>query len=241
MGSHTFTLLLVATSFTMVHADDAVLKPVAEETQVVRLVETPELVRVNTKAAPGTALRAGAQADAQLDAMLRRAPGLIPLDAGFEDRNGLQVSTRVVAPDLRRPFGFQRVYAIPGDPEHFARGNGALFAVFPRSTYRHASEGGQPTLPPSTVFQFGDPTRDPWCGVTGVHQPEEMKVIRPNVEVIVADGAPVGMRSKSVATAATASVQAHAAEFVAPRADETSVDRGVPFAKLRFGPAKVPG
>jgi hypothetical protein len=142
-------------------------------------------------------------------------------------------------PDLRLPLGFQRVYAIPGDSAHFVRGSGAIFAVFPRGTYRRAIEGGSPTLPPSTVFQFGDPTRDRWFGVTGAHQPEEMKVLRFDVADIVADGATIGLRSKSTDTSNAQSIQSQLMEFIAPRNDETSVDRAKPFAKLRFGPAVV--
>ncbi len=208
-----------------------------DDTSPIRLVTMPSAVRAADSNRAALPVRTHAHSNPQLDAALLRAPGLVPLDAGFEDRGGLQVSTRVVAPDLRLPLGFQRVYAIPGDPKHFTRGDGAIFAVFPRSVYRPASGGGQPMLPPSTVFQFGDPSRDRWYGVTGVHQPDAMKVIRPGVGGVVEDGASVGMRQKTEPAAPAGTAAQHATEFAAPRTEECSVDRSVPFAKLRFGPA----
>lgn len=239
-----FTTLIAVSSLSTAHAvppptPDPQVRQVAGGGPAIRLVENQGgVLRTATNEVGATPLTL----DAQRDAMLRRAPGLIPIEAGIEDRNGLQVSTRVMPPDLRLPLGFQRVYAIPGDSAHFVRGNGAIFAVFPRGTYRRAIEGGAPTLPPSTVFQFGDPTRDRWFGVTGAHQPEEMKVLRFDVADIVAEGATIGLRSKSTDTSdarSAQSIQSQLMEFIAPRSDETSVDRAKPFAKLRFGPAVV--
>ncbi len=234
-------MLAAAASLTFAKADPPIVRA-AEETSPIRLAPMPNAVSAAQRDSVSAGFHARSAAvrggDAQLDAMLRRAPGLIPLEAGFEDRDGMQVSTRVVAPDLRLPIGFQRVYAIPGDDEHFVRGDGAIFAVFPKGTYRGTASGGAPTLPPSTVFRFGNPTRDRWYGVTGAHQPDGMRVVRPEVAPIGADGEAVGMRSKPEGSPSGATTAAQrAAEFAAPRTEECSVDRSVPFAKLRFGVA----
>ena len=79
------------------------------------------------------------------------------LEAGIDDRGGLEKSLRVLPVDLRVPSGFQSVYRVPGEEERMMRGSGALFAIFPRSLYRRTSEGSTPIIPAGTVYSIGMP------------------------------------------------------------------------------------
>ena len=106
-----FTTLIAVSSLSTAHAvppptPGPQVRQVAGGGPAIRLVENQGgVLRTATNEVVATPLTL----DAQRDAMLRRAPGLIPIEAGIEDRNGLQVSTRVMPPDLRLPLGFQRV------------------------------------------------------------------------------------------------------------------------------------
>jgi hypothetical protein len=79
------------------------------------------------------------------------------LDPGREDVGALATSIRLEPLDLRVPTGFQRVYEVPGSDGELMRGNGALFAIFPRSSYRWIEGQLAPTVPPGTVFHIGMP------------------------------------------------------------------------------------
>jgi hypothetical protein len=84
------------------------------------------------------------------------------VDQGRDDIGGLATSFRMEPLDLRLPTGFGRVYEVPGEDSdapggRLMRGNGALFAIFPRSTYRFDSNGPRASVPPGTVFSIGMP------------------------------------------------------------------------------------
>lgn len=79
------------------------------------------------------------------------------VDPGRQDVGALATSFRLEPLDLRVPTGFQRVYEVPGSDGELMRGNGALFAVFPRGSYRWVEGKAAPTVPPGTVFHFGMP------------------------------------------------------------------------------------
>jgi hypothetical protein len=84
-------------------------------------------------------------------------PKLEVVDQGVEDRGGLEKSFRVMPLDLRVPSGFQQVYRVPGSENLLMRGNGALFAVFPRSLYRRTVVGNLPVVPADVHYAIGMP------------------------------------------------------------------------------------
>ncbi|MCA9287919.1 MAG: hypothetical protein KDA05_04995, partial [Phycisphaerales bacterium] len=88
------------------------------------------------------------------------------IDQGWEDIDPLARSLFHARPDLRSATGFGDVFDL-GDGR-FARVDGGLVAVFPRSTYAGTVTGLVPTIPPGTVFYIGTPApaaaerRDPF-------------------------------------------------------------------------------
>src|SRR5690349_21310518 len=88
-------------------------------------------------------------------------PRLKRVDAGVEDRGGLSTSTRVMPADTRVPTGFEGVYSFQqtdrfGQVEtYYVRRDGALTAVFPRSSYVDTANGVEPRVPPGTVWVLG--------------------------------------------------------------------------------------
>lgn len=83
---------------------------------------------------------------------------LRPVDPMVADTGPLSVSARRLPADLRVPTGFDQVYRVPGGGggDLFARMNGGITAVFPRSTYAPAGSGGALVeIPPGTVFYIG--------------------------------------------------------------------------------------
>ncbi|MCC6676233.1 MAG: hypothetical protein IT436_03735 [Phycisphaerales bacterium] len=85
-----------------------------------------------------------------------------PVEQGVGDVNPLQVSSRMVPLDLRRPTGWDRVYRLSGDPKRnggrglFARFDGGIAAVFPWSTYEPTERGFTPAVPAGTTYYIGD-------------------------------------------------------------------------------------
>jgi hypothetical protein len=80
-------------------------------------------------------------------------------DQGVEDIGPLSDSLRRVELRPAQPMDFDQLLIIDGLGGSYARGNGALYAVFPRSVYsgpRHLAE-----IPADTVFRIGLP-RDPF-------------------------------------------------------------------------------
>lgn len=84
-------------------------------------------------------------------------PRLEIVEQGVGDRGGLVTSTRVLPVDLRLPSGFGVVYRSPEGDGNLMRGNGALFAVFPRSLYRSSAVGAIPVVPAGVVYSIGMP------------------------------------------------------------------------------------
>lgn len=84
-------------------------------------------------------------------------PRLERLEAGVEDRGGIEKSLRVLPVDLRLPTGFTGVFRVPGRADLMMRGNGALFAVFPRSQYRRFGSGLLPVTPADVHYSIGMP------------------------------------------------------------------------------------
>jgi hypothetical protein len=96
---------------------------------------------------------------------------LVPVEQGVGDVGPASRSLRVAPLDLRQPSDFDRVYRIPsgvgpgvgrggllappGPGDRFARVNGAVTAVFPRSQYTVTSRGLVPDVPAGTVFYIG--------------------------------------------------------------------------------------
>ena len=79
-----------------------------------------------------------------------------PVTPGTRDESPLAKDLRVRQDDLRQPAGFERVYelrGIDGKTVRYARINGALIALFPRSQY----EAGLPAIPAGTTFMIGRP------------------------------------------------------------------------------------
>lgn len=84
-----------------------------------------------------------------------------PVEQGIGDVNPLQVSSRMLPLDLRRPTGWDRVYRLSGDPKRnggkglFARFDGGIAAVFPWSTYEATPRGFSPAVPAGTTYFIG--------------------------------------------------------------------------------------
>ena len=94
---------------------------------------------------------------------------LQPVEQGLADLGPLSISTRMLPLDLRQPQGFERVYRVPGSTrglgalpsgptsdDYYARVNGAITAVFPRSDYVVTKSGIHPAIPGGTVFYIGN-------------------------------------------------------------------------------------
>jgi len=84
-------------------------------------------------------------------------PPLQLIDQGTADRGGLMTSFRLMPLDMRLPTGFTDVYRVPGSDDKMMRGNGALFAVFPKSVYRRTAIGMIPIAPAGVVYHIGMP------------------------------------------------------------------------------------
>ncbi len=93
------------------------------------------------------------------------------VDQGFADRGPLSTSQRAMPVDLRVGTNFDKVYELDGQPKLFGGGsdttdyymrmNGALTAVFPRSSYTRAGNGLERVdIPAGTVFSIGGPLRE---------------------------------------------------------------------------------
>lgn len=96
-----------------------------------------------------------------------------PIEATRDDTSPLSVRLGVIPVDLRVPRGFEKVYEIStwnGPLETrgayarrgrlFARVDGAIVALFPRSTYESTEDGRLfATTPPGTIYSIGPPSR----------------------------------------------------------------------------------
>ncbi|MBX3380056.1 MAG: hypothetical protein KF805_08160 [Phycisphaeraceae bacterium] len=80
-------------------------------------------------------------------------PKMKPVDAGVADMGPLSGPGRVLSPGLRQPSGFDRVYEVEIDgKKYYARQNGAMVAVFPRSSYQSVRGSATPVVPAGTTF-----------------------------------------------------------------------------------------
>lgn len=86
-----------------------------------------------------------------------RVRDLEPVEQRVADVDPLAASIRQIETGLRQPTGFEQVYRVPGDDEHFMRIDGGLYAVFPRSVYTNRRFGELPLIPANTVFSIGPP------------------------------------------------------------------------------------
>lgn len=85
--------------------------------------------------------------------------GLERIDPGSADLGPLGLQTRVLPTPLRddRDFGLlYRAFTPGGDPV-FARRDGGITAIFPRSAYVGTPSGEIPLIPPDTRFIIGEP------------------------------------------------------------------------------------
>ena len=118
---------------------------------------TTRATRLIRSAAAGVAVLAPSLAVAQLDprSILDRLDAE-RLDAGLEDVGPTSTSLRTPADDLRQPTGFGDVFRLGGS-DTFARFDGGITALFPRSVYTPSRFGLVPTVPPGTHFSIGEP------------------------------------------------------------------------------------
>lgn len=99
-------------------------------------------------------------------AVVAAEPGVQPVDPGVADVGPLGISFRRMQRDFRKPTGFDRVYQT--EDGRFARGSGALTAVFPRSQYARMEDGRTMILVPAdTRFVIGSVAADNAGGRTG--------------------------------------------------------------------------
>jgi len=83
------------------------------------------------------------------------------VEAGFDDLGLLSRSTRIPMADLRIPDAWDRVYRMTAERgDLFARRNGGVTAVFPRSDYVLGRDGEVAVVPADTIYVIGEPP--PW-------------------------------------------------------------------------------
>lgn len=166
-------------------------------------------------------------------------PELEVVDQGVEDRGGLEKSFRVLPLDMRAPSGFQQVYRVPGRDDLLMRGNGALFAVFPRSAYMRTAFGAIPVAPADVHFSIGMPGgfNFPGGSLTGDGAPPDPRIatridsrVRPKPAApVVADAEPTPARSTDMPAISEAPKARRAAASAEPLRIRSIED-------LRLGP-----
>lgn len=91
---------------------------------------------------------------------LAQSLGLQPVAAGTDDASPMSNSLELMPIDLRDPAGFDRVYRLPTeDGSLFARADGGLTAIFPRSEYTATPWGTVAEVPAGTVWVIGQTPR----------------------------------------------------------------------------------
>lgn len=89
-----------------------------------------------------------------------QSAGERPVVEGTSDVSPLADSLELRPIDLRLPSGFDRVYEVPtGEGSLFARIDGGLTAVFPRSEYTATPYGAVAEVPAGTVWVIGQTPR----------------------------------------------------------------------------------
>lgn len=81
-----------------------------------------------------------------------------PLDQGLEDVGPIGTSLRRTTRDLHAPRGFDEVFRT--DDGLLMRRDGALEAIFPRSSYIATPDGVAPAIPAGTIFRIDSGDRD---------------------------------------------------------------------------------
>lgn len=81
------------------------------------------------------------------------------IDPGIADQGPLGMQVRVLAVPLRQDSSFGLLYRAmaPDGSPMFARRDGGITAVFPRSAYVGTPMGDIPLIPPDTRFIIGEP------------------------------------------------------------------------------------
>lgn len=77
---------------------------------------------------------------------------------GGKDENPLAADLQVIDPGLAVPTGFTSVYRVPGRSDLYMRIDGAIHAVFPRSSYVGGRDGLIALIPDDTVYFIGFPS-----------------------------------------------------------------------------------
>lgn len=170
-------------------------------------------------------------------------PPLEMLEPGVDDIGPARLSLRFMPYEMRLPTGFERVYRVPGSDDLLMRGNGALFAVFPRSVYIRTARGATAVAPPGTVFHIGMPGPTP-VGILREKAAEQRAHASPARVDLLRDGRmPLEetMRfgaapAPEAASRAPAPQAAPTMRPVFPPDPESTRD---PFAHLALGPARV--
>ncbi len=91
-----------------------------------------------------------------------------PLDPGLEDVGPIGTSLRQTTRNLHAPYAFSEVYRTANGL--LMRRDGALEAIFPRSSYIATPDGVVPAIPPGTVFRIDSGDRD-WSRVEPMPRP----------------------------------------------------------------------
>jgi len=127
----------------------------------------------------------------------------VRIDPGTADLSPNALSQRILLDEPRRFAGFEELYALPpdsslgvsgrgvrapGTPSEplFARVDGGVVAVFPRSVYLPTRRGEVPAIPPGTVFHIGSPEQilgldEPASRRSGVASPNRIDTRAANV------------------------------------------------------------
>jgi hypothetical protein len=98
--------------------------------------------------------------DQRLTPNIQGVPQMLQrVEQGVADVGALSETLRAVDAqvDLRSPIGFTNVYRVPGRPDLLMRSSGAVFAIFPQSSYVHMDRGLTAIVPAGTVFSIGFP------------------------------------------------------------------------------------
>lgn len=109
-------------------------------------------------------------------------PGVefVPVRPGTSDVSPLRADLAVPSDHLSEPLGYSRLYRIDGwranpwgaETPLFARREGAITAVFPRSVYAFDRFGPYAIVPPATEFYIGEGPGDAYPGtVASLGQP----------------------------------------------------------------------
>jgi hypothetical protein len=98
--------------------------------------------------------------DQRLTPNIQGVPQMLQrVEQGVADVGALSETLRAVDAqvDLRSPIGFTNVYRVPGRPDLLMRSSGAVYAIFPQSSYVHMDRGLTAIVPAGTTFSIGFP------------------------------------------------------------------------------------